>query len=77
MKEGKHMSRKFFADVCPELVKEWSDKNLMHSQRSHCAMIYVRPQGRSPCGSDDYLPCLGISFSASAESSVCPLTEAV
>lgn len=28
MKEGKHMSRKFFADVCPELVKEWSDKNL-------------------------------------------------
>ena len=43
--------------------------------------IYVRPQGRSPCGDVSYVviicPCLGISFSASAESSVSPLPEAV
>ena len=43
--------------------------------------IYVRPQGRSPCGDVSSVviicPCLGISFSASAESSVSPLPEAV
>ena len=43
--------------------------------------IYVRPQGRSPCGDVSYVviicPCLGISFSASAGSSVSPLPEAV
>ena len=46
-----------------------------------CSDIYVRPQGRSPCGDVSYVviicPCLGISFSASAESSVYHLPEAV
>ena len=46
-----------------------------------CSDIYVRPQGSFPAVLISYVviifPCLGISFSASAESSVYHLPEAV